>query len=356
MAAYTTIDDPSAYFKVQLYTGDGTAIGAGGKAIVFDDTDTDMQPDLVWVKDRDAANSNNLCDAVRGVTKNLYADANAAEGTDAERLASFNSDGFTVGNNSSWNNTDDYVAWCWKAGTTGRGTTGGGGSGQAYSFSVNTTSGFSITNYEGNGSDGHTIPHTLGAVPTVVWAKNRDGANGWFCMQPNGTADPWTDFAYLDLTTAWADEDTAWSDEEPTSSVVTLGNAGSCNTNANTYILYSWTPIQGYSSFGSYEGNGNADGTFVYTGFRPAWVMTKSVDSTSSWHIFDNKRLGYNPDNNTLVAEATTTEATTDMIDFLSNGFKFRIATDPNVAETYSYMAFAEAPFVNSNGVPCNAR
>ena len=351
MAAYTTIDDPEAFFQVLAYQG-GDATGQdfvlGG--------DTDMQPDMVWIKARNADEAHCIFDSVRGVTKVIYPTNYNDEDTIAGGLTAFNSDGFEVGSDGKTGGTYTYIAFCWKAGTTGSGTTGGGGSGQAYSFSVNTTSGISITQYEGNGSDGHTIPHTLGAVPTVVWAKNRDGNNGWFCMQPNGTADPWTDFAYLDLTTAWADEDTAWSDEEPTSSVVTLGNAGSSNTNANTYMLYSWTPIQGYSKFGYYEGNGNADGTFVYTGFRPAWVMTKSVDSTSSWHVFDNKRLGYNPDNDAQVAEGNTSDATTDMIDLLSNGFKFRIATDPNVAETYSYMAFAEAPLVNSNGVPNNAR
>ena len=147
-----------------------------------------------------------------------------------------------------------------------------------------------------------------------------------------------------------------FNDALPDTVNITLGSGSKANGSSHKEIAYVWTGKQGYSKFGTYEGNGNADGTFVYTGFRPAWVMTKSVDSTSSWHIFDNKRLGYNPDNNTLVAEATTTEATTNMIDLLSNGFKFRIATDPNVAETYSYMAFAEAPLVNSNGVPNNAR
>ena len=247
--AFTTIDDPSAYFKVQLYTGNGAA----NHAITFDDTDTDMQPDFVWIKNRDTTDQHCLFDSVRGATKVYFADANSAESTDADTLDSFASDGFQVDADVKVNTSDEnYVSWNWKAGTTGSGTTSGGGTGQAYSFSASTTAGFSITQYEGNGTDAHTIPHSLGVIPTVVWVKNRDNANGWFCMQPNGTSDPWTDFMYLDLPAASADEDTAWSDSQPTSSVVTLGNAGSCNTNANTYMLYCWTPIQGYSKFGFY--------------------------------------------------------------------------------------------------------
>ena len=147
-----------------------------------------------------------------------------------------------------------------------------------------------------------------------------------------------------------------WNDTAPDAVNFTVGDSDYVNGNTYTYIAYCWAPKQGYSKFGGYTGNGNADGTFVYLGFRPAFVMTKSIDSTSSWHMFDNKREGYNVDNDALVASASTAEATTDMIDILSNGFKCRIATDPNVAETYVYAAFAEAPFVNSNGVPCNAR
>ena len=354
MAAYKTIDDPEAHFQVKIYAGTGSELSPTL------DGDTDMQPDMVWIKAHYYTSDHRLFDAVRCATKMIKPSENEAESTESTALTAFNSDGFTVNTSGDVNNSSyDYVAWCWKAGTTGSGTTSGGGTGQAYSFSASTTAGFSITQYEGNGTDAHTIPHSLGAVPTIVWAKNRDGDNGWFCMQPNGTTDPWTDFAYLDLTTAFADEDTAWSDEQPTSSVVTLGNAGSCNTNANTYILYCWTPIQGYSKFGFYTGNGNANGTFVYTGFRPAWIMTKRTDGANGWIIYDNKRQGYNPNNDELFAEVTDAEVTTDdRFDILSNGFKSRSASqDTNGnGSGYSYMAFAEQPFVNSNGVPCTAR
>ena len=177
-------------------------------------------------------------------------------------------------------------------------------------------------------------------------------------MTPNGTTDPWTDFMYLDLNNATADEDTAWSDSQPTSSVVTLGNAGSCNTNANTYMMYAWTPIQGYSKFGTYTGNGNGDGTFVYLGFRPAWVVVKRTDSANNWLGWDNKRLGYNPDNDGFLLQTNDTAETSDRLDLVSNGFKIRSTSSAVGASgaTFVYMAFAEAPFVNSNGVPCNAR
>ena len=353
MAAYTTIDDPEAHFQVKIYAGTGSELSPTL------DGDTDMQPDMVWIKAHNYTSDHRLFDAVRGATKMIKPSENEAEGTESTALTAFNSDGFTVNTSGDVNNSSyDYVAWCWKAGTTGSGTTSGGGTGQAYSFSANTTAGFSITQYEGNGTDAHTIPHSLGVIPTVVWTKNIDGANGWFCMTPNGTTDPWTDFMYLDLNNATADEDTAWSDDQPTSSVVTLGNAGSCNTNANTYMMYAWTPIQGYSKFGTYTGNGNGDGTFVYLGFRPAWVVVKRTDSANNWLGWDNKRLGYNPDNDGFLLQTNDQAETNDRLDFVSNGFKIRSTSSAVGASgaTFVYMAFAEAPFVNSNGVPCNAR
>jgi hypothetical protein len=160
----------------------------------------------------------------------------------------------------------------------------------------------------------------------------------------------------LNTTAATADNADRWSDEAPTSSVFTLGDGAEVNTNTENYIAYCFAEKQGFSKFGTVESNGNVDGSFCWLGFRAAFIMIKSVDSTSSWQIFDNKREGYNVDNDALVAEASTAEVTTDYIDILSNGFKIRTTSDPGVAETYIYMAFAEAPFVNSNGVPCNAR
>jgi len=330
--AYTTIDDPSAYFKIQLYTGNGT----DDTAITFSDTDTAMQPDLIWIKDRSSETSSYIADSVRGSTKRLRSDLPNAEATHTDAVKSFDSNGITLGDQGAVNsNTSLYPLWAWKE---------------------SATSGFDIVAYTGNGTDDTDISHNLSAVPKVIIVKNRSAADAWQVYHGANTAAPETDYLVLDDDAATADAADRWSDEAPTSSVFTLGDADEVNTNTEDYIAYLFSEKQGFSKFGSYEGNGNADGPFIYTGFRPTFVMTKSTDSTSAWEIFDSKREGYNVDNDALVANATTVEATADQIDLLSNGFKLRIATDPNVAETYIYMAFAEAPFVNSNGVPCNAR
>jgi hypothetical protein len=326
MAVYTTIDDPSAYFKVQLYTGNGSA----NHAITFNDTDTDMQPDMVWIKNRDATDNNIIFDSVRGATKRLYVDTTAVEATDADTLDSFTSDGFQLDADVKVNtNAEKYVAWCWKE---------------------STTSGLDIVSNVKNDNDVENVSHNLSAVPEWIMGKSIDVVASWICYNK---ASGNTHAMYLHADSVPTDSVTFFNDTTPTTSVFTVG---ADNGWAGTNIFYAFTPKQGFSKFGTYEGNGNADGTFVWCGFKPAFVMTKSIDSTSSWHIFDNKREGYNVDNDPLVAHDTTVEATTDMIDILSNGFKLRIATDPNVAETYLYIAFAEAPFVNSNGVPCNAR
>jgi len=351
--AYTAIDDPSAYFQVVLFTGTGSeqAITLGG--------DTDMSPDLVIAKTRAVAHNHGVQDSVRGATKELYTETTAAEATYAETLKSFDSDGFTVGTDGGWNSDGDAkVAWCWKAGTafsndasaTGVGNTDSSGS-------ASSTAGFSICKYTGAGASlDITVKHGLSVKPTMFITKNLEDANSWAVYHGANTSAPETDYLKLDTTTATIDNGEIWLDTAPTSAIFTAGDHSSSNRSGDDFVSYFWNDVQGFSRFGTFEGNGNADGTFVNTGFRPAFVMTKSIDSTSSWHMFDNKREGYNVDNDPLVAEASTVEATTDMIDILSNGFKLRIATDPNVAETYVYMAFAEAPFVNSNGVPCNAR
>ena len=358
--AYTAIDDPSAYFKVQLYTGDGSV----DHAITFDDTDTDMQPDMRWIKSRSAAENHYIADSVRGDSGaasgyyRLNPNTNAAEygGAGNEYVGAIGSDGFTVGSNDQVNtNTETYVSWNWKGGTTSGIATDGNETLTIGGYSFNQTSGFSIIKYTGTTGATDKFSHGLGVVPQMIIIKSLAGATDWLVYHHQNTAAPETEWLLLNGTDATSDDATMWYDTAPTAYNVTLGT-GSQGNAASSYIAYCFAEKQGYSKFGSYEGNGDADGTFVYTGFRPAFVMCKSIDSTSSWHMFDNKREGYNVDNDALVTEDTTVEATTDMIYLLSNGFKLRITTDPNVAETYIYMAFAEAPFVNSNGVPCNAR
>jgi len=356
--AYTTIDDPSAYFQTALFTGNG------GTNAITNTGNSDSQPDMIWFKCRSATEHHGIFDSVRGVTKGIYSNLANKQDNLADSLASFNSDGFTMGadtgSGGAFNgNTKTMAAWQWKAGTAVSGNSGGSGTAKAYSGSVNTDAGFSIIKYIGNAASGHTIPHHLGVVPKMMIIKNitTDSTN-WMIYHValgNGKA--------IYFTTAYADVDTGWwNDTSPTSSVFTLGNHANHNANDNGAIAYCFAEKQGYSKFGSYVGNGNADGTFVYLGFKPAWVMLKkTTDGTSSWCIFDNKRLGRNPNNPRLYANNNNaSEGASDeaYFDILSNGFKLRGAQpDINLsAKTYIFMAFAESPFVTSTGVPATAR
>jgi hypothetical protein len=333
--AFTTIDDPSAYFKVQLYTGDGST-----QAITFDDTDTDMQPDLVWLKDRATSEaSHKLYDAVRGTTKYLAANNTGAEGTESG-VTAFGSDGFTLGSAAGTNaNTVAFVSFCWKE---------------------SATAGFDIVGYTGNGS-ARTISHSLSAVPHLMILKIRDDTGyNWRVYHHKNTSAPETDYLALNTTAATADSATMWNDTAPTSSVFSLGTSGSLNQNTSTFIAYLFSEKQGYSKFGSYEGNGNADGPFIYTGFPVAWIVFKNTSATTDWYIYDVKRRTYNPMNTFVKAQTNQPDSTSgvNIFDICSNGIKIRgdgsvINTDGN---TYVYAAFAEAPFVNSKGVPCNAK
>ena len=335
--AYTAIDDPSAYFKVQLYSGDGTAIGSGGQVITFDDTDTDMQPDLVWVKCRSINNNHNMVDSVRGGGKKLAPNSSYFEETKTEGIASFQSDGFTVGDYENVNKSGEtFVAWCWKE---------------------SATAGFDIVSYTGNGTDDTDISHNLSAVPKMIIVKNRDATDSWQVYHSANTAAPETDYQVLDEYGATTDNVDRWSDEAPTSSVFTLGDGDEVNTDTEDYIAYCFAEKQGYSKFGSYTGNADADGPFVYTGFRPAFVLFKG-NNTSDWQLWDNKRDPFNPVEKASHPDNVYVASTDQDIDFLSNGFKIRgsVAHINGDGVNFIYMAFAEAPLVNSNGVPCNAR
>ena len=356
MAAYTAIDDPEAYFQITIRDGTGAE-----NVITFGGT-TSMQPDMVWTKARDEADGHHaIHDSVRGVSQWLRPNLNIAEESPiSDALTAYGSDGYTMGADAvgyDFNEDDDtYVDWCWKAGTTSGISTNAATDITPSGYSFSQDAGFSIIEYTGNTDATTQLPHGLGAVPHYIMVKNVSHADNWYVYHHKLTAAPETDYLHTNLTNATYDADGIWGDTAPDSVNITLGTDPGVNDSGRQNMAYVWTGKQGYSKFGTYEGNGNADGTFVYTGFRPAFVMTKSFDSTSDWHMFDNKREGYNPDNDPLEGNDGAVEATTDMIDILSNGFKCRIATDPNVAETYIYVAFAEAPFVNSNGVPCNAR
>ena len=350
--AYTTIDDPSAYFQTTLYTGSG-----GSTQSVVNGGNSDLQPDLVWVKNRTDARWHRLVDSSRGASKNLYSNETDAEGTEAS-VTAFNSDGFSLGTDTGsdgWNEDGDaHVAWQWKAngGTTASNTDGSITS----TVQANTTAGFNIVQYVGNGSSGATFGHGLGVAPEVVILKNRDTARSWFVGH---LSLGFNYITHLNQTTASDEDSVYWNNTAPSSTVVTLGNNEGGNENTNNFVAYCFKEIQGYSKFSSYTGNGSTDGAFIYTGFKPAWVMIRATD-IDEWRIYDNKRANpFNVIDVRLKAESTAAESQDDNeCDFLSNGIKLRSNSGGvnSSGQTYIYMAFAESPFVSSKGVPTTAR
>ena len=347
--AYTTIDDPTIYFNTVTWTGDGSS----SRNI----TGVGFQPDWVWGKCRNTTVSHALYDSVRGGSKLINSNTTSAEGTNAA-LSAFVSDGFSVNSDSYFNgNSNTYVAWNWKAGTSFSNDASATGVGTIDSTgSVNTTAGFSIISYTGTGSAG-TIAHGLGAVPAWIITKTRSTAQPWRVYHK---ALGETFGMILNDSSVKDDDNTAWNDTAPTSSVFSVGTSANTNGSGSTFIAYCFAEKKGYSKFGSFTGNSNADGTFVFCGFRPAWILVRNVEiSEGFWVINDNKRNTFNPNSNTLVAQNNNSEdAGTDRTDFLSNGFKLRTTSGSwnGSGNKIIYMAFAESPLVNSNGVPNNAR
>jgi len=341
------INKPTDYFNTKLYTGTGAS----------NSVDVGFQTDFTWIKDRDSTAYHYLYDTVRGAGKAMYSNDTLSEATNINNLASFDASGFTVGTGGGVNASgNDFASWNWLAGGTASSNTDGS---ITSSVSANTTSGFSIVSYTGTGANA-TVGHGLGVAPSVVITKNRDlssgGASNW---RVGSTMLGFTKRLNLNTTDSVSTDSTAYNDTDPTSSVFSVGTHGSTNGSTNGIIAYCFAEKKGYSKFGSYTGNGNADGPFVYTGFRPAFVMHKRTDATNNWHISDNKRDTFNPNDLELYPNASSAEYTeTDGRDFLSNGFKIRESANWINASggTYIYMAFAESPFVNSNGVPNNAR
>ena len=342
MAAYTTIDNPELYFQTKLYTGDGTT----SNAETFDG-DEDMQPDMIWFKRRSGSANHFLYDSIRGANRSLVPNDTDAEATSGEQttyLTSFDSDGFTLGddvNNINASN-ETYVAWAWVE---------------------SATAGFDIVTYTGNAT-ARTISHSLSAVPAMYMVKIRnDSGYNWMLYHHKNTSAPETENLHLNTTDATDDASSAepWQDTAPTSSVFSIKTSGSVNQNTSTFVTYLWAEKQGFSKFGSYIGNGNANGPFVNTGFRPAFIMFKPLGESADWTICDTKRNTFNPVADlTINANLATGDHDGSMdFDIVSNGFKVRNAnTDNNSSNSAGimYMAFAEQPFANSNGVPANAR
>ena len=350
--AYTTIDDPTAFFQTVTYTGNG----ATGRSITLP-SDTDMQPDWVWLKSRGEAEHHQLTDSVRGVNKQLYSHLSYGEASETDRITAFNSDGFTIEDDIIVNkNTIEFVAWCWKAGTSFSNDASSTSVGSIDSAgSVNDTAGFSIVSFVGTQSNG-TIKHGLSSAPSMIILKSRDSSSHWLT---GWTALGWTHAIKLNLTSAKETTHYYFNDTAPTSSVFSVGAGTESNKSGDDMIAYCFAEKKGYSKFGSYTGNGNANGTFLYTGFKPAWVMIKYTDSASDWYIYNNKINPFNVMSKVFAANLANAEITTSrLMDFTSNGFKNRgSGTTTNASGgNYIYMAFAENPFVTSTGVPATAR
>ena len=348
--AYTTIDDPSAYFQTTLYTGNAT----NGKTVT-NDGNSDLQPDWVWIKRRDGTANHNCSDSSRGATKHLAQNITYQEEI-VSGITGYNSDGFTLGTNGDSNlNGATFVAWQWKAngGTTTSFSESGNNPGGTRQTS--SESGFSIISYTGTGSAG-TIAHGLPSTPEWIIFKKRTATSDWDSYHVsigNGKR--------MELTNeAQASADTTFMNNTlPTSTNITVGTSANTNTDAATYICYAWSPVQGYSRMGTYVGNSSTNGAFNWCGFKPAWVIIKCfTGANDSWIIIDIKRNTVNPMNARLFPDLTNAESTSqDIIDCLSNGFKLRTAdTAYNGGRNYLWVAFAENPFVTSTGVPTTAR
>ena len=343
-----TISDGSKYFQTTLYTGNGStqSISQSGENSTF-------QPDFAWIKGRDSGYDHALYDAVRGATKEIKSNATDAEATITNGVTAFESDGFALGDRVGVNsNTENFVAWQWLAGNSS-GSTNDDGSVDS-TVTVNTTAGFSICKYNPGGNSNVTFGHGLGVAPRLVLVKNLEDATNWQVLHlDQGVGNK----IFLNTTGAASSDANMWQNTAPTSTVVSVGTAQTSNEQC---IAYVFAEVEGYSSIGSYEGNGNADGTFVYTGFSPSWLLIKNIDAAESWNLRDSSRDLFNVTKEILAPNTNAAEATSgggQYADLLSNGFKLR-GTDPGVnsAATFIYVAFAEHPFGGGGAAPATAR
>ena len=344
--AYTTINKSTDYFNTKLYTGTGSTYAITGVG---------FQPDWVWLKERAGVGGHNIFDAVRGVTKVIYSNGTNAESTEAQALTTFGTDGFTLGTNTNVNESGmSMVAWNWLANGAGSANTDGSINS---TVSANTTSGFSIVSFTATGS-ASTIGHGLGVVPKVVLVKSRTAVLNWFMYNSNFAGA--NDFITLNETGAVQANSVVFNGTAPTSSVFSVGTV---HGNGSDVIAYCFAEKTGYSKFGSYTGNGSASsGTFIYTGFKPAWVLVKRTNASgNNWQMHDIKRTQYaQPINHRIAPNVNLAEQTGDTLgfDFVSNGFRPNNSNaDYNGSgSSYIYMAFASAPLVGTNNVPATAR
>ena len=350
--AYTPIDKSNDYFTPYLWTGNGAV------SRVF--TGVGLQADMMWSKIRTSAHQHNIVDTVRGVNQRLISPnlPNAEDTTCTHgHFDSLDPDGFTItGAGGNWNvnaSGNNYVGWNWKAGGTAVSNTAGS---ITSSVSANTDSGFSVVTYTGNATTSQSVGHGLNSVPKMIIVKNRIDASDWKIYHASlGTGYQ----IILNSSAAASSAGTLWGSTTPTSNLFYINNDGSVNGSGDGMVAYCFADVKGYSKMGSYTGNGSTDGTFVYTGFKPAFVMTKSATQAYRWYMFDNKRNAYNVVNGRIFANTSDAEATNqNTLDFTSNGFKIRTgdAEINGSGQTIIYLAIAEQPFVTSGGTPTTAR
>jgi hypothetical protein len=343
--AYTTINKPSEYFNTVLYTGNATGRTISGVG---------FQPDWTWIKNRSDTSGHRVLDVVRGGTKELIANGTNAEITEAQSLQSWNSDGFVLGTAAGVNaNTDNFVSWNWLANGAGVSNTDGS---ITSTVSANDTAGFSIVKYTGTGSAGN-VGHGLSTAPKVLINKALSSQD-WFVGH---SSIGFTKFLKLNETNAESTNSGIWNNIAPTTDHFTINSAnGNTNSTGVEYITYCFSEVKGFSKFGSYTGNGS--NLFIYTGFKPSFLICKRTDSADNWKIVDNKRNPYNIVNNTLAADSASAEAAPEggiYIDFLSNGFSFNAMSNGAFnasGGSYIYIAFAEQPLVGTNNIPATAR
>jgi hypothetical protein len=339
------INKPSEYFNTKLYTGNGSTNAITGVG---------FQPDFVWLKRRDSTASHALFDINRGVNKQLRTNTSGVEET-VSWFPSFDADGFTVSTTESDGNASGgtYASWNWLGGGTGVSNTDGS---ITSTVSANTTSGFSVVSWTGDGSasGAKTVGHGLGVTPKFVIVKKTSASASWWI---GIDIDSWnwnTDYINFTTTAKQSDASGTVFYSAPTSLIINLGSE--INASSANYIAYCFAEKKGFSKFGSYVGNNNADGTFIYTGMKPAFVLFKPSSATENWQIHDNKRPSYNPCDNIAPNNSSAEATTNDFVDLVSNGFKLRSATYSASGVTYIYMAFAENPLVGTNNIPTTAR
>jgi len=345
--AYSTIIKPSDYFDTKLYTGN-----ASTNAI----TGVGFQPDMAWLKQRNSTPDHYLYDAIRGVQNYITPNLATQQQANATSLTAFNSDGFTLGSNAATNaNSGTFASWNWKANGSGSSNSDGN---ITSTVSANTTSGFSIVKYTGNGVIyGGIVGHGLGKVPKMMMVKNLSaGETDWMVYHASLGA---TKNMRLNNTDAIATSSAMWNNTTPTSSLFYLSNNGNVNASGQDYVAYCFADVPGFSKMGEYAANANADGPFIYLGFKPACIILKQYNTNgSNWFLFDNKRVGFNIENYYIAPDTSGTEGTTDKLDMLSNGFKIKTSNSDVNGGDFIYMAWAETPFVANSGesIPTTAR